>query len=70
MSLEEKRMGVLALALTPALFSAPLAAECCNRMKDLLNVEFTKRNIYNIKQNIPELNRITQNGILRFDNQF
>jgi hypothetical protein len=40
---EEKRsgneMGILTPTLTPALFSAPLTAESCNWMKDLLIIK-------------------------------
>jgi hypothetical protein len=35
----EKRAVVFASALTPALFSAPLTAESCNWMKDLLIIK-------------------------------
>jgi hypothetical protein len=38
-AVSQKRMRVLALALTPALFSAPLTAESCNWMKDLLIIK-------------------------------
>jgi len=33
------KMGFLTPTLTPALFSAPLTAESCNRMKDLLMIK-------------------------------
>ena len=38
-SLEEKRMSVLALAPTLTLFSAPLTAESCNWLKDFLMIK-------------------------------
>ncbi|MBP1674641.1 MAG: hypothetical protein H6Q24_779, partial [Bacteroidetes bacterium] len=36
---EEKRMRVLAVALTPTLFSAPLTAEGCNQVNEISSLK-------------------------------